>query len=581
MKKLFPYAAALLLIPFQACDFLEAPPSTGLNEDGVFADRTLTERYITGIYAEGLPLGFSMGSSGIDRGLCATSTHAGACDEAESGTSWDKTNVNWNVNNHNNNDIDWEEDPRHDTRWSTIRKCNIVLERINEVPYDPGDPDFNTRSMGEAYFLRAIAFWEGVYRYGGLPIVDHRIAASESGKIPRNTFEECIKFIVDDCDRAAELLPDKYTNSTLVGRATRIAALALKSRVLLYAASPLFNTDTPYMSLGGENAKLTGYGNYDPERWKAAADAARTAIDEALNAGYDLYKGGTPATNYEYVWTQPDNVEIILANKKYRNFSTSNKPITGNIPQWAGSSWSDGGLFATFNFVQKYEKTDGTPQTWSMEGGDDLLQKYAELDPRFAQTIGYQGAVWSDEIGKLDFLPSGAHYVSYDKTKHLVRKWVPRTLKASSPKNSTNMDWIIFRVAELYLNYAEALNEYSGPVAEAFDAVNKVRSRSGMPDFPATLSREQFREKLRNERAVELAFEDHRFWDIRRWMIAEQEGVMQGDMYGLQISAIVGSDEIHYKPYVFEKRLWSARSYLHPIKQNEIEKGYMLQNPGW
>ena len=158
MKKLFPYAAALLLIPFQACDFLEAPPSTGLNEDGVFADRTLTERYITGIYAEGLPLGFSMGSSGIDRGLCATSTHAGACDEAESGTSWDKTNVNWNVNNHNNNDIDWEEDPRHDTRWSTIRKCNIVLERINEVPYDPGDPDFNTRSMGEGDTLLRYAF---------------------------------------------------------------------------------------------------------------------------------------------------------------------------------------------------------------------------------------------------------------------------------------------------------------------------------------------------------------------------------------------------------------------------------------
>ena len=335
------------------------------------------------------------------------------------------------------------------------------------------------------------------------------------------------------------------------------------------------------MSLGGENAKLTSYGNYDPERWKRAADAAKEALDAALDAGYALYRGGTPETNYEYVWTQPDNVEIILANKKYRNFSTSNNPITGNIPQWAGSSWSDGGLFATFNFVRKYEKRDGTPQTWSMEGGDDLLQKYAELDPRFAQTIGYQGSVWSDEIGKLDFLPTGAHYVSYDKTKHLVRKWVPRTLKATSPKNYTNMDWIVFRVAELYLNYAEALNEYKGPTAEAFAAVNEVRSRSGMPDFPQSLDQDQFREKLRNERAVELAFEDHRFWDIRRWMIAEQEGVMQGDMYGLMCWARVGTDQTHYPPFFFDTRLWNARSYLHPIKQNEIEKGYMLQNPGW
>lgn len=566
---------------FSACDFLEAPPSTELDENAVFADRALAEQYITGIYAEGMPLGFSMNSSNIDRGLCATSTHAGACDEAEAGPSWDKCNASWNVDNHNNNSIDWDEDPRHDTRWSTIRKCNIVLERIDEVPYDPGDADFNKRSKGEAYFMRAIVFWEGVYRYGGLPIVDHRIAGGESAKYPRSSFEDCVNFIVDDCDKAAELLPDKYSNSTMVGRATRIAALALKARVLLYAASPLFNTANPYMSVGADKAKLIGYGNFDKNRWKLAADAAKEALDAAIAAGYGLYKGGTPQTNYEHVWTEPDNVEIILANKKYRNFSTFDKPISGNVPEWAGSSWSDGGLFATFNFVMKYEKKDGNKQTWNMEGGDNLLAKYSELDPRFAQTIGYQGSVWSDEIGTLDFLPGGAHNVSYDKTKHLVRKWVPRSLKATSPRNYTNMDWILFRVAELYLNYAEALNEYQGPCTEAFNAVNEVRSRSGMPGFPTSLDQNAFREKLRNERAVELAFEDHRFWDIRRWMLAEEEGVMQGKMYGLQLSKIVGSTEVRYKPYVFENRLWSRRSYLHPIKQNEVDKGYLLQNPGW
>lgn len=566
---------------FSACDFLEAPPSTELDENAVFADRALAEQYITGIYAEGMPLGFSMNSSNIDRGLCATSTHAGACDEAEASPSWDKCNASWNVDNHNNNSIDWDEDPRHDARWSTIRKCNIVLERIDEVPYDPGDADFNKRSKGEAYFMRAIVFWEGVYRYGGLPIVDHRIAGDESAKYPRSSFEDCVKFIASDCDKAAELLPDKYSNSTMVGRATRIAALALKARVLLYAASPLFNTANPYMSVGADKAKLIGYGNFDKNRWKLAADAAKEALDAAIAAGYGLYKGGTPQTNYEHVWTEPDNVEIILANKKYRNFSTFDKPISGNVPEWAGSSWSDGGLFATFNFVMKYEKKDGNKQSWNMEGGDNLLAKYSELDPRFAQTIGYHGSVWSDEIGTLDFLPGGAHNVSYDKTKHLVRKWVPRSLKATSPRNYTNMDWILFRVAELYLNYAEALNEYQGPCTEAFNAVNEVRSRSGMPGFPTTLDQNAFREKLRNERAVELAFEDHRFWDIRRWMLAEEEGVMQGKMYGLQLSKIVGSTEVRYKPYVFENRLWSRRSYLHPIKQNEVDKGYLLQNPGW
>lgn len=139
------------------------------------------------------------------------------------------------------------------------------------------------------------------------------------------------------------------------------------------------------------------------------------------------------------------------------------------------------------------------------------------------------------------------------------------------------------RGAELYLNYAEALNEYyETPPKEAFDAVLKVRERSGMPGFPSTLNKEQFREKLRRERAVELAYEDHRFWDIRRWLIADDEGVMKGAMYGLQLSAVTGAPgKVHYKPYVFENRLWSDRSYLHPIKQTEIDKGYMLQNPGW
>lgn len=586
MKNLL-YLFSLLLITgffcFSCSDYLEAPPTVDLDEDGVFADRTLVEQYITGIYAEGMPNGFNMSTSNLDRRLIGPSTLGGACDEAEEGPIWSKGNGAWNVDNLNNNNIDWDEDPRHNLRWSTLRKCNAVLERIDEVPTDPGDPDFNKRSKGEAYFMRALVFWEGVYRYGGLPIIHHRIKPSEDARYPRNSISDCIDSIVIDCDRAATLLPDYYTNPLRLGRATRMAALALKSRVLLYAASPLFNTAEPYLSLG-ENNHVVCYGNYDKERWKKAADAAKEAISAAEKSGYyGLYDESTPAKNYEYVWTTPDNKEVILANKKYRNFTTGNTPLTSSLPQWAGSGWSDGGLFATFNFVRFYEKKDGTKQTWDMAGGNDLLDKYAELDPRFDQTIGAHGNVWNEEIGVLNFLPGGAHNVAYDKTKHLVRKWIPRVLRASSPRNSVNLDWIVLRVAELYLNYAEALNEYHDtPPTEAFNAVAKVRERSGMPPFPAGLDKQQFREKIRNERGVELAFEDHRFWDIRRWLIAEQNGVMRGDMYGLKLSTVQGSPgKIHYEPYIFEKRAWSTRSYLHPIKQYEIDKGYMIQNPGW
>src|SRR5690554_1280110 len=259
---------------FSCSDYLEAPPSVDLNEDDVFSDRTLVEQYLTGIYAEGMPNGFNMSTSNLDRRLIGPSTLGGACDEAEEGPIWSKGNGSWNVDNHNNNSIDWDEDPRHNLRWATLRKCNTVLERIDEVPDDPGDIDFKKRSKGEAYFMRALVFWEGIYRYGGLPIIHHRIKPGEDARYPRDSFSDCIDSIVIDCDRAAALLPDHYTNTLRLGRATRMAALALKSRVLLYAASPLFNTSTPYIPYGEHNDIIT-YGNYDKERWKKAADAAR------------------------------------------------------------------------------------------------------------------------------------------------------------------------------------------------------------------------------------------------------------------------------------------------------------------
>ena len=565
-------------------DYLETPPSAELDENKVFADRTLTESYLTGVYAEGMPLGFSMNSSDADRKLAASSTLASACDEAEEGAEWGKGNSSWNKDNHNNNSIDWDEDPHHTMRWETLRKCNILLERLHEVPLDQGDPEFNTRATGEAYFMRALVFWEGVYRYGGLPIVSRRLNASDVITLPRNAFAACVDSIVADCDRAAKLLPDYYTDATKKGRANRVAALSLKARVLLYAASPLFNTNHPYLSLGADN-NLIGYASEDKERWKKAADAAKDAIDAVKASGfYALYDEGNPETNYEQMWTLPDNCEIILANKKYRNFKVSEKPLAADLPSWANNqSWSDGGLFATFNFVKFYETKTGQKAAWKDNGGDDLLDIYESLDPRFKQTIAAHGALWNDEVGVLNFFPGGAHSVANDKTKHLVRKWVPRTLKVTPPLNTVNIDWIVFRVAELYLNYAEALNEYyDNPPAEAFQAVNLVRARSGMPAFDNALTKDEFRQKLRNERAVELAYEDHRFWDIRRWMIAENEGVMQGKMYGLKLSPIVGQpNKAHYVPYVFERRSWSRRSYLHPIKQIEIDKGYLKQNPGW
>lgn len=177
---------------FSCADYLEAPPSVDLNEDKVFSDRALAERYLTGIYAEGMPLGFCMSSDNTDRRLCSSSTLGSACDEAEDVADWAKGNSAWNVDNHNNNSASWDEDCRHYLRWETLRKCNILLERIKEVPYDAGDPEFNKRAEGEAYFMRAMLLWEGVYRYGGLPIIHFKVASDDFSTYPRNTFSDCM-----------------------------------------------------------------------------------------------------------------------------------------------------------------------------------------------------------------------------------------------------------------------------------------------------------------------------------------------------------------------------------------------------
>ena len=164
-----------------------------------------------------------------------------------------------------------------------------------------------------------------------------------------------------------------------------------------------------------------------------------------------------------------------------------------------------------------------------------------------------------------------------------LRKGIPTALTRSNP---VIVNWIVFRLAEAYLNYAEALNEVDGPTSEAYNAVNIIRNRSGMPDLPAGLSKEEFRERVRNERAVELFFEDHRFWDIRRWLIAEEEGVMQGDYYGLKINPIGEGDvdedtEFSYDFYVFESRTFHKKMYLHPYPLEEVNKGYLIENPGY
>ncbi|MET3877251.1 RagB/SusD family nutrient uptake outer membrane protein [Chitinophaga sp. OAE865] len=565
---------SLLLGAFFSCtrDFLEKPPSVDITEDTIFSKIRNAETFLYDVYGNSMPSGLPTGWSNSSSGGIVAGVLAAACDEGDIADSWPGANRfnegQWNANDNPEDDFS--------THYKAIRKANIFMERIDGVPDASGE--YKAQLKAEARFLRALQYFELVKRYGGVPIVDRRLLNSDNLKLPRNKLEECISFIVADCDAALGALPAAQ-EGFLRGRISKGAVLALKSRVLLYAASPLFNSATAYVPTTDATAALVGYHNYDATRWQKAADAAKAVLDWAPTGSCRLITEFGADKNYEYAWSEPDNAEIILANKSNGRWGIYSDYFNFTMPVNIYGGWY--GISVPMNFVKLYEKKTGGAQTWP-QSGDNANAMYASLDPRFAQSVGYNGASWNSEIGALQM------YIKPDGKPALhggdrgggqwMHKFLPRSVTWST--YGATINWPVFRLAEFYLNYAEALNEAQGPVAEVYTAVNTIRARSGMPALSGK-SKEEMRMAIRNERAIELAFEEHRYWDVRRWKIAGDEGVMNGKMYGLRLKPIDGSTEFHFEQVVFEQRVWNDKMYLYPFPNTEIYKQYIVQNPGW
>ena len=551
--------------------FLDKPPGVDVTEDTVFSSQINAEMFLTGIYWAGMYTDIDdYGERWTGNG-----SYAVFCDEGENGSWWHAAHA------YNNGvltpypDVEDFDYQRWPYRWNAIRRINILLDRIDDVP--DASTQYKEQAKGQALFLRGLQYFEMFKRYGGVPIVDRRFDLSdpENLRIPRATIEDLVNFIVADADEAARLLPDSWP-TTYTGKATKGSALMLKSKTLLYAASPLTNTATPPLSLPGEQNLLICYGNTDASRWEHAAAAAKAVLDWAPGAGIRLLTGD-PETSYRDVWEIPDNEEIIMASKLFPLWYAA-----GNVWRFRTNFYARlMGINITQNFVEKYEKRDGTPQVWN-QTGSNLTQMYRELDPRFDQSVAYNMCYWNPDFPEVRMYEGAPepNQLADNKTGYWMRKFVPAALNNDNPQVPI---WTLYRLGEAYLSYAEALNECNAsPPKEAYDAVNAIRARAGMPPFPAGLTQAQFRERIRNERTVELAFEDHRLYDIMRWVIAEQNGVMRGEMRGLKIyEDPPGSKAFRYEQYVFEERSWSAKMYRCPFYQTEIDKGYLIQNPGY
>lgn len=426
----------------------------------------------------------------------------------------------------------------------------------------------------ETRFLRAFFYFELVKRYGGVPIITRAMNPAENvSDIRRSSLEDCVNYITAECDSAAANLPLNYsTMPTDFGRATKGAALALKSRVLLYAASDLWNTPPA----GYSNPELVSLPSGDrTARWQAAADAALAVMNIATTAPYGLNN------NYRNIFLNYNLNEIIFT----RRAGSSNTFEAACFP--IGFDGGKSGTTPSQNLVDAYEvkvnATTAVPFDWNNPA--HVAAPYTNRDPRLDLSIITNNSTWA---GNAKSRPVECWTGGKDakpvqlatKTGYYMKKYVNETQNLLTGTTSVH-SWIFFRYGEILLNYAEALNEAQGPVTAVYTSVNAIRTRTGvaMPALPSGLNQAQMRDKIRHERTVELAFEDHRAWDVRRWMIAES--TLGSPLYGVDITKNTDGT-FTYSKMVVENRVWDNKMYFYPIPQSELNimKNW-VQNPGW
>lgn len=551
---------------FISCEgFLDPEIMTELTIEEATSEYNYVRGQVAAIYGD-----IQSGFSTIDGAMLAS-----ASDEAEH-------TLGTNAVHHFNRGT-WNEFQNPDNVWNSyylsIRKINRFLISSDNVDlnYLKDNPDqqevYETykgninRWKYEVRFIRAYFYFELIKRYGGVPIITELYSLDDSfDNIPRSSLENCIEFISNECDIVANVLPIRYDAADL-GRVTKVAALALKSRVLLFAASELFNNAS--WSSAYANPELISLSGDRQTRWKAASEAAKEAIDIAESNGYVL------SSNYSSVFgiNTHLNSEVIL----FRREAASNTFERANIS--VGFDLGNSGTTPTQNLVDAYEINDGSEFDWN--NPEHASNPYKNRDPRLTMTIitnnsTFKGRAMEIWQGGQD----GAPIVHASRTGYYLRKYVNADLNLVTNQTSTH-SWVIFRLAELYLNYAESLNEFEPGNSDIKKYVDKIRQRAGvnMPELPSGLNQSQMRERIYNERRVELAFEDHRLWDVRRWMLAPD--VLSAPARGIQISK-ASDDQFSYEVKNIESRTFLPKMYFYPIPQNEIFiNKALIQNPLW
>lgn len=615
--------AGLMLVSSVSCnrDFLNTQPLDKISSEATWGDAALSEAFVLGVYSY-------LGYGGFEEQALAAYTdeamftHAGRNINTFTEGSETPSNLAWVSGTYG-----W------DNMYRAIRLANIAIENLPTSTFP--NETFRDQLLGEAYFLRAYYYQQLLRFYGGIPIIDKTYGLNEDYTIARNTYEECVNFIVNDLDQSAQLLDGKTTTP---GRSSKLAAMALKARVLLYAASDLHDGPTAKANSATlnsySNIELVAYTSGDQtSRWQAAKAAAKAVLDASQGYKLDL---SAPASaedgrmNYmsialggqSAVGDAAASVELIFQRTHTALYTVEdNWPLGGihyginNGPNgyhnWAGNT-------PIQQLVDDYEMMDGSKFDWNDPA--DKAAPYVNRDPRFYATVMYDGSDWKPRpsdvadrdpvnqiqtgyyadgaggyINGIDTRESPVENWNGSRTHYYTRKFIdPNPALPDNQSNAQVIPWPFIRYTEVVLNYVEACIEL-GEEGEARTWLNKIRFRSGMPAI--TDAGTALVDRYRNERRIELAYEEHRYHDARRWMIPAQT-VGRG-IKAINVTANLKPGKSPLVPYrhdtdVYtytytpvdntenETRTWDDKMYYRAISRDEINRNNKLvNNPGF
>lgn len=558
----------------------EEPESSGATLEEMFSTRDNAEKVLNQAYT-GLIYGIP--TSGDDRmGGNITETLTDLCHSYRMNIGDGPNNLYYNGQLSPNN-IDTKAAYFYggETDWKTIRYAWVYIENVDKVP-DMSLAEKNERKA-EAKVLIALSYFRMMRYIGGVPWLDHAIDVNEEMKFPRKTFSETIDLIVALLDEAIPYMTWKHT-SVDDGRMSKAGAMALKFQVLLWAASPTFNSDVLWHKDADE---YTCYCNYDSKRWKRANSAGEAFFNElAANKEYSLIlpeeeNHRSRRLAYRKAYYDRGGSEVLIsirkgyANSTHDNFYGIRSLIRPTLNYVDMFPWSDGTDFPAEDF--DWENPDQQP-FFNLENGETVPTR----DPRLYENVVVPGDLYWDGT----VAPLHTNHPSYKSgSGFFVMKFV---LQESSDRNNRPVQYPYLRLTEVMLSYAETLNEVNGkPNTLAYNLVNQIRARVGLNELPKGLGKDDFTKILLRERALELGFEEVRWFDLVR---RNCEDDFTKQLYGL-IST--GMDDMNNpKQFTFKKvKLdqtrywtdnWDTKWYMAPIPQKEINKKYgLIQNPGW